>query len=212
VHLKTQIEHLNREPDGWFLTDSEHQRHGPFDWVISSAPAPQTANLLPPEFTNHKLITDTKMQACYSLMLGFSENLELNWNAAKIKNSPIEWIAVNSSKPSRESGYSLLIQTTNEWAEAHTEDEQDHIQKVLLDEMEKLLERDLQNATYKSLHRWRYASTLIDEDTDTDTESNGHLIDKTLQLAACGDWCLQGHVESAYLSAASLASTLKNKL
>jgi renalase len=208
VRIKTQIKDLVQEAGAWFLIDDEDLRHGPFDWVVSSAPAPQTSELFPHEFLGHNLIVSTKMQGCYSLMLGFPEGLKLNWNAAKVKNSPIGWIAVDSSKPSRESGYSLLVQTTNEWAEGHIEDPQENVLEVMLCEVEKLLERDIKNAAYKSLHRWRYANTIIDEDA----EGGGYLVDHTLKLAACGDWCVQGHVESAYLSALSLAGVLKNPL
>ena len=37
---------MSQEPIGWFLIDSNNGRHGPFDWVISSAPAPQTAKII----------------------------------------------------------------------------------------------------------------------------------------------------------------------
>ena len=141
-------------------------------------------------------------------MLGFSEDLKLNWNAAKVKNSPIEWMAVDSSKPSRDSDYSLLVQTSNEWAESRIEDDQDHVRVMLLDEVERLLERRIKNAVYTSLHRWCYANTSADENLD----NIGYFIDQKLKLAACGDWCVEGHVESAFLSARSLALTLKSQL
>ena len=208
VRLKTQIIQLSQDSDDWFLTDINNVRHGPFDWVISSAPAPQTKALLPQKFPGYDSFFNTKMQGCYSLMLGFSEDLKLNWNAAKVKNSPIEWMAVDSSKPSRDSDYSLLVQTSNEWAESHIEDDQDHIRVILLGEVERLLERSIRNAVYTSLHRWCYANTSVDEDL----ENNGYFIDQKLKLAACGDWCVEGHVESAFLSARSLALTLKGHL
>ncbi|WJG10759.1 NAD(P)-binding protein [Aliiglaciecola sp. LCG003] len=209
VNLRTQIERLSQEAHGWYLIDSENLSHGPFDWVISTAPSPQAANLMPSEFSGHALIANTKMQGCYSLMLGFNHDLALNWQAAKVKNSPIEWISVNSSKPDRNPDYSLLVQTTNQWSEAHLEDEQGQVREVLLTELEKLLGRDMHDAAYQSLHRWRYANTLIDQNAE---KGDGFFIDEKLQLGVCGDWCLQGQVESAFLSAHYLAESLKSKL
>jgi renalase len=208
VRIKSKIEKLRKTPEGWLLTDDTATQHGPFDWVISAAPAPQTAALFPADFTQYADLSTATMQGCYSLILGFKEDLKLNWNAAKVKNSPLGWIAVNSSKPSRETGYSLLVQTTNEWAETHIEDDQDHVRGTLMKELEHLIERPIHNAEYISLHRWRYANTLVLDNQDEKEHKAHHLIDRALNLAACGDWCLNGHVESAYLSATSLAENI----
>lgn len=208
VRIKTKIVKLSKIEDGWFLTEENGEQHGPFDWVVCAAPAPQTAALFPQQFSHYKALEDIKMQGCYSLMLGFTDDLKLNFNAAKVMNSSLDWISVNSSKPSRKGGYSLLIQTTNDWAEDHIEDDQDDVRAVLLHEAGQLLGRRVHDAEYKSLHRWRYANTIRDEGA----EHSGHFIDEALNLAACGDWCVKGHVESAYLSAESLSLTLKNHL
>lgn len=48
--------------------------------------------------------------------------------------------------------------------------------------------------------------------TEDDDNNHGYFLDKTLSLGACGDWCIDGHVESAYLSALSLANELKQNL
>jgi renalase len=208
VSLNTEINRLNQEPDGWFLADSNNTRYGHFDWVISTAPAPQTATLLPSELKGHNEISCVKMQACYSLMIGLNDGLNLNWGVARVNNSSIGWMAVNSSKPLCKSGYSLLAQTTNEWAEEHIEDDQDRVKDLLLHEVEKLLGCNMKDAAYTSLHRWRYANTV----TEDNENSHGYFLDKTLNLGACGDWCIEGHVESAYLSALSLANELKQNL
>ncbi len=199
---------MSQEPIGWFLIDSNNGRHGPFDWVISSAPAPQTAKLLPSHFKHHDDISAIKMQGCYSLMIGLPDDLNVKWDAVKVKNSPIEWMAVNSSKPLCDTGYSLLIQTSNEWAQAHIDDDQDVVKELLLTETETLLQNSIGNADYISLHRWRYANTVI----GSDQESQMHFLDEINNLAACGDWCIKGSVESAYLSALSLAEALKKHL
>jgi renalase len=208
VRIKTQIETLTQTQQGWFLKEANGAQYGPFSWVVSTAPAPQTARLLPQSFSQYKAITDTQMKGCYSLMIGFADDLKLNWSAAKINNSPIGWMAVNSSKPSQKGGYCLLAQTTNAWADAHIDDDQDGVRDDLTQVVGRLLGRPVEDAAYLSLHRWRYASTVVDEDS----EYNGYLIDEAHKLAACGDWCVQGTVESAHLSAVSLAGVLKDNL
>jgi len=46
VHRSTRIESAERDGDGWSLTDSDGERHGPFDALLVNPPAPQTAELL----------------------------------------------------------------------------------------------------------------------------------------------------------------------
>ena len=208
VHLKTEIKSLDQEQEKWVLKDHNGTNQGPFDWVISTAPAPQTAHLLPSNLKEKKQVSRVKMTGCDSLMIGLKEGLSLNWDAAKVKKSPIGWMAVNSSKPLCHSEYSLIVQTTNEWADAHMDDDQDQVKALLLNEVENFLGVELRNAAYTSLHRWRYANTIIVDDNN----HNGYFLNKNFQLGTCGDWCIEGHVESAFLSALSLANELKQTL
>lgn len=204
VKLNTRIKKLVRHGNEWCIIDYENLKYGPFDWVVTTAPPKQTAQLLPYTFSDYKLITNARMEGCYSLMLGLAENLDLGWEAARINGSPtIEWICVNSSKPSRNSQYSIVIQTTNSWAEDHISDDQDMLLKYLISETEKLLDCNLKNAKYISLHRWLYSNVSIGLDGSKEC-----LVDKNLNLAVCGDWCIQGRVEAAYLSSLSLSIIL----
>ncbi len=50
-------------------------------------------------------------------MLGYEQPLELDFDAALVKGFDISWISVNSSKPSRDNNYTLLVHSTNKWAQ-----------------------------------------------------------------------------------------------
>ena len=72
-------------------------------------------------FSGQDKLKDSRMNGCFTLMLGYENAPTIEWDAAKIVGSPIGWIAVNSSKPGRPMGFSLVVQTSNKWAEAHLE-------------------------------------------------------------------------------------------
>ncbi len=205
VRVQTEISQLSRAAEGWVLETKSGEALNGYDWVISSAPAEQAARLLPPDFSGHSSLSAVKMTGCFSLMLGFAEPLALKFDAAVVKDSPIGWIAVNSSKPGRSAAQSLMIQTTNAWAEEHLEAETTAVQRQLTAEASALLEMNVSSADYASLHRWRYAGveTALEQD---------FLLDDANQLAACGDWCLSGRVESAFLSADALATALEKRI
>ena len=201
IQSKTHADTIKRRLDGWVIEDKSGQSHGPFDWVISSAPSVQTAALFPDEFAHHPSLAKVRMSGCFSLMLGFETPLEIAWSALKSGRPPIGWMAVNSDKPERPNSYAVLIQSANEWAEAHLETDPDQVTRMLLDEASKLAGVDLTVASHKTLHRWRYAAT-------SQPARVPFLIDEGLALAACGDWCLGSKVEAAFSSANALADEL----
>ena len=194
VHIKS----LEKRRDGWRLNDAGGETHGTFDWVISTAPAAQTSALFPGSFAQHAQLGAVKMSGCFALMLGFDMPLDLPWQALKCGIDPVGWIAVNSGKPGRDTATSLLIQSNNDWAETHLEDDPTRIQAVLLSAASELVGQDLSGASHVGLHRWRYAAT-------PEPAGVPFLCDEALKLAACGDWCLGSKVEAAFLSADALS-------
>lgn len=198
---KVQIAKLEKQNAQWILIDSDGQSHGPFDWVISAAPAPQTEALFPSEFAGHTALKSVRMAGCFSLMLGFEAPISLPWPAARIARKPVGWMAVNSAKPGRATGHSILIQSSNDWAQAHLEDDRDSVQAALMESAMEISGADLASASHIALHRWRYAATPVPAGTD-------YLLDETNKLAACGDWCLGSRVEAAFTSGHSLGSKL----
>jgi len=201
VRIQAEVAQLIEAEDGWHLQLKDGTREGPYDWVISTAPAPQTMVLLPEQTSFHDKLAKVKMTGCYSVMLGFENPLGLHFDGAKVNASPIGWLAMNHRKPGRGAATSLLIQSTNDWAEAHMDDDKQARMEDLIVECEQLLGMSLQHATLKQVHRWKYANTATPLGED-------YGLDAHTQLAACGDWCVEGRVESAFISAHQLSQKL----
>jgi predicted NAD/FAD-dependent oxidoreductase len=201
INLNTKIKKLFKTLKGWELTDANHNIHSYYDWVVSTLPAKQLISFFPQTFNDFTTIESTKMVGCFSLMIGLKKLPKLDWQAAIIKNSAIGWISVNSAKPGRNNKPSLLVQTTNEWAESQMGEDINYIQATLLKELTKFIELDINEFSFIKTHIWHYANTALSAGKD-------YLIDPKQKLAACGDWCISGKVESAFLSAHSLANKI----
>jgi len=132
-------------------------------------------------------------------MLGFDEPVVLDFDMALVKKQDISWISVNSSKPGRETKQSILVHSTNAWANQHLENNQDDVMQHLLEATSDTLNYDCTKADFTGLHRWRYANASRQE---------GQLfyIDYKKRIAICGDGFIKGRVESAFISADSLAN------
>jgi predicted NAD/FAD-dependent oxidoreductase len=205
IRLATRIGSVGRNGDYWTLADGDGESLGAFDWLVSTAPAPQSAALLPPEFAHHAAISGAEMRACFALMLGFDVPLPFDWDAAHVGEADISWMSVNSAKPERDTAPSLLVHSTNAWADAHANDDHDAVKAHLLSEASRISGHDLSGASHIAVHRWLYANL-------PKREGPAALIDPSTQLAACGDWCIQGRVEAAFTSAMALATELRSVL
>ena len=202
VELATQISSMSRRDNQWYLIDKESVEHGPFDWVVSSAPAAQSAVLFPDEFAHHGELNQVRMAANFTLMIGLEEAPDMKFDGAFVDDSPIGWIAANSSKSGRPTHPTLLVQSTNAWADEHVNDNKDLVEETLLHSASELIGLDLTMARHKSLHRWLYASTPT-------SGTNPFLIDEQNCLAAIGDWCIRGRVEAAFESGRQLGEQMQ---
>ena len=202
THIQTRIGKLEKHDGKWVLYDENGQMIDSFDWVISSMPQPQLVDLFPSNFVGMDAIRDVKMTGCFTMMVGFETPPPLLWDAAVVVNSPIEWMAVNTSKPDRETGFSMVINTTNEWAESRIVEDASDIQGIMLRELSALLGDDFQTPDFVTTHKWRFANVakpMVDAP---------YMIDRSLNLAACGDWFVGGRVESAFQSAHALCKAI----
>ena len=204
LNIKLNLEvSIQKSPKGWNVIDCDGEVFDHYDWVISSIPAEQSLKLLPDCFSHHDALKQKKMFGCYSLMLGFDEALDLDWDAAQLTGTDISWIAVNNSKPGRSGDYSLLVHSTNDWAEEHLDDDVDTVKEYLCSQVAEIIGQNVYSAQHVDLHRWRYANIPRQD-------QNTLYIDSESKLAACGDWCKKGRIEEAFRSGFELAKEMNN--
>ena len=204
VQTETRVHSIEGDSGAWRLRDSKGGDLGEFDWVVSSIPAAQAAPLLPHSFAHQQAVARSNMLGCYALMLGFDSPLPFDWDAALVRQADISWISVDSRKPGR-SGNTLLVQATNRWAEANIERADSEVMAHMLAETANVTGFDPGSARHAVLHRWRYANTPKQHDAPA-------FVDLSRKLAACGDWCIHGRVEAAYLSGMDAARSIKATL
>lgn len=200
VSLNTEVAAIDRAGSRWQLRDRRGAKLGEFDWIISSAPAPQTRALMPEEFSGRNALLEVEYSPCYALMLGFTSRPSVNFDAAVVRNEAVAWIAVNSRKPGRNTGFSVVAHSNHQWSRQFPDDDE-ALSQAMSDSLSALTDIDCTAAVHRSLHRWRYAR--VERDLQTD-----YLLDSRQQLAACGDWCLGARIEDAFLSGHRLGTRL----
>jgi renalase len=200
VRPDTAVRSLTRCGEQWQLAGDGRKLLGEFDWVIVTAPAAQTADLLAAT-SIAPAATKVRMDACYALLLGFEVPPDLPWQAAMVGHADISWISINNSKPGRPASPSLVVHSTNAWANANVDEDLASVRRHLAGEFREVTGIDAAAATFVDVHRWRYANV---------DRQGGDLyaLDAEQKLAACGDWFVRGRIEGAFSSAKALAGRI----
>ena len=203
IRLDTTVGAMSRQDGAWQLADDKGAALGEFDWVVIAVPSAQAAELLAE--TSLAACTNVTMHACFALLLGFEARVKLPWQAALVRDADISWISVNSSKPGRPAATSLVVHSTNAWANAHIDDNLDAVRHHLLQSFSQVTGIDAAAPEYAAVHRWRYAN--VDRQ-----DGERFALDARQKLAVCGDWFVRGRVEAAFSSARALVRRLTQEV
>lgn len=215
VQAQTRVARLNRDPDSkkWHLQDGDGQNLGAFDQVIITAPPAQARELLADSSAAQLAAgLDTAVSQilpCWAVAVKFRVNPWPRFQGARVANSPLFWVADNSSKPGRQSasddrsaGHWWVLHATPEWTDAHVDDDPQHVVDALMAAFAEL-SGSAEPALETLTHRWLYARS------DAGNEPQpGHLWFAGEQLGLAGDWLAGGRIEGAYNSAFGLVGAI----
>jgi len=194
VCFATRICEIFRGEQHWQLLDAEGQLHGPFSHVLVATPAAQASQLLAAAPALAAQAASTTMQPVWAVALGFSQPLATPMQACFVQDSPLAWIARNSSKPQRDGHIdSWVLHASSDWTRQHLDLPAERVIELLTAAFGAVLGNPLPAADFSLAQRWLYARP-------TEEGHCGALADAQLGLYACGDWCLAGRVEGAWLS------------
>jgi predicted NAD/FAD-dependent oxidoreductase len=201
IQFGWRVAQPERDHDSWRLHDVEGEQLGVFDCVITSAPAPQSAELLASAPDLQQAARAVSMNGCWAALLVFDRSLGLPFDGAFVHESPLSWMARNNSKPQRGSQESWVLHASPEWTSTYLEDEPGESLPKMLDAFWQATAVTPCAPIYAACHRWRWA-------LPPDPLPHRCLFDSSLRLGACGDWCNGPRVEGAFLSGTALAGRI----
>ena len=201
VQTKTQVVAMSRGPSGWTIKTDAHENVGPFETVVVTLPAPQSAEFLQPHAFG-AIAATVAMTPCWAVMVAFESKLEVPWDGAFVHDSPLSWVARNSSKRGRIGRSDCwVLHASPEWSAGHLEAAPDTAARLLLSAFSSVIEKRLPSDSHLTAHRWRYSH-------GSDADDRGMLFDPEVGLAVCGDWLAGGRVEGAFLSGVGAAEAI----
>ncbi|CRL99286.1 NAD(P)/FAD-dependent oxidoreductase [Pseudomonas poae] len=186
----------------WNLLDADGGNHGPFSHVIIATPAPQATALLAAAPKLASAAAGVKMDPTWAIALAFDKPLDTPMQGCFVQDSPLDWLARNRSKPGRDTTLDTwVLHATSAWSKAHLDLSREAVIEHLHGAFAELLHCTMPAPSFSLAHRWLYARP-------SSSHEFGVLADADLGLFVCGDWCLSGRVEGAWLSGQEAARRL----
>ncbi|NJM32880.1 MAG: NAD(P)-binding protein [Limnobacter sp.] len=207
VQVQSRVLGLAHGPQGWALDVQVGQAPlaetsvAGFTHVVLAIPAEQASVLL-----KH---TDPEMAATaanvvsgitWTALVGLAKKTGTAFDAAFVADSPLGWVARDSSKPGRAPGERWVVHATADWSKIHENSPKDQVAQQLFDLFANAI-HTVQKPDFLSAHRWLYSLPRNPLGVD-------FLLSKSLPLSACGDWLSAPNLESAYLGGHRLGKHL----
>ena len=169
--------------------------------LVVTVPAPQAGGLLGVDHPLAKDLAKVEIEPCLTLMVALHEEARPGFLAKRDTNNPISWIALDSSKPGRETENCWVAQASPDWSKQHLEEDPSAIAELMLPLVCDQLGVTSSNIRHAVAHRWRYAAVskplgkpFLKNDANT--------------LYLGGDWCLDARVEAAWSSGDKIATDI----
>ena len=218
VRTETTVQRLERAPQGWMLHAADGA-FGPFDGVLLTAPAPQSADLLHASALDadlRALLVDGLRRATYrkifSLVLAYDTPVPRPGDCYALVNTdgqhPVSWLAFEEDKAGHVPAGSLLIaQMAAGWTRAHYSDDRAALTDAVRPLLGDLLGTSLGPPAWADRQRWRYA--LPDAAADGEALALG----PEAGLFFAGDFMAgQGRVHLALESGLAAADRIQSSL
>ncbi|RQG94457.1 NAD(P)/FAD-dependent oxidoreductase [Natrarchaeobius chitinivorans] len=194
VNRHTRITGISRDGDQWLLTDADGDRWGPYDRLLCTPPAPQTARLVREadwDDDRRASIAEAAEAVEYrtilTAVLGYEFALEVPYYALvnTDKRHEIGWIAREECKPGHvPDGESVLIvQANDRWSvERYDDDPTDTVAELARLTADVVGDARLETPAWTDYQGWRYAQPErgVDRDAVESAERDG--------LYCLGDW------------------------
>jgi predicted NAD/FAD-dependent oxidoreductase len=209
VHRRTRIEAIEREVEGvaggeWTLVDADGERHGPFDALLLTPPAPQTAALLrATEWEDDRLgqlveaVEAVPYRTIRTVVLHYPFCESRPWYGLvnTDREHAVGWLSREECKAGHvPDGESLLIaQMSPTWSEERYDDPLGDVADDVADRVARLLgDERYRDPDWVDDQGWRYALP----DAAVDREATERVADAGLYVA--GDWVVgEGRVPEA---------------
>lgn len=204
IRKKTEIVKIEGEAGALYLTTAKNESKGPFQSVLVCCHALRAAQLLDLAPGLKELAASVQEYPRFTCLVGFEEEVILEFEAATINEGLLSFASRENSKPGREDNESWVLYTSKEWSRLHQDQPPDTLLDPILKAFTSLGYQELPEITYARVHRWRCSQT------ETPLKLPFRF-DRSTGIGIAGDWCSNGLADGAFWSGYDLAQAVIEK-
>jgi predicted NAD/FAD-dependent oxidoreductase len=174
IHTETHVQRLEAGDDTWTVVSDENESFGPFDAVVLTPPAPQTAAILSAS-SLAPLVDDAMARdfldaveaaeyaAQFTVVLAYERRIKRAGDFYGLlsddREHPIAWIGFEHDKPGHvPQGHSVVVvQMSPAWTSTRVDVDPDHFMPDVKDMAADVLDADLKRPSWYDTQRWRYS-------------------------------------------------------
>jgi predicted NAD/FAD-dependent oxidoreductase len=204
VRCSARVTALSRRDRRWWLAIEGSQDEGPFDVVLLTAPAPQSAALLAPHDAFVRELASIDYDPCWALALA-CDAAGPRWPDAIFTDpagdGPIELLVREGLKPGRTPDGALVrlvAHASVAFSRAHLETSTDDAAARMIEGLRALPGLEVLRPRWCRAHRWRFARVAC-------ALGEPCLFDRGRGLGVAGDGMLGPRIEAAWESGRAIA-------
>ncbi|MDF2177167.1 NAD(P)-binding protein [Aliiglaciecola sp. CAU 1673] len=193
VTTEFRVQHLQQNKKGWLLWDDQVRFEGPFDWVILTAPWPQTCPILAPHIADLPALDEQHWLSCWSVALQLSKPLDTPIQLAYPAHGKVQMLVKDSAKPGRKGENEVwVLQFAHDYSAYLRENAKEDVWLLAAEALTSLF--GLKNLSIEGhyQHYWHYARA------SRSAPLPGIVMHPQLGLAALGDWSTGGSLDAAW--------------
>lgn len=179
---------------------------GAYDALAVAVPPPAAATLLrEPAPRVAARCARLELRPCWAVAAGFPAELGFRFDGAFVEDSPLAWVARDTSKPGRDAPVDgWVLHATPRWSERTRDEAPARVRERLLEAFFRATGTRSVAAFYAHPHFWPDARV-------TEPLEEGSLYEPEAGAGACGDWAAGNRVEGAFLSGLDLAERILSR-
>lgn len=199
VRCGVVVRTCRRDDHAWSLTFDDASHAGPFDGLLLTAPAPQSAAMLGDECPLTEPLSRNAYVPCVTAMVTTAGGPDPEADLLTFESEILERAVRGHTAAT------WVLHATPAFSRLHLDDDPDASARLLLDEWA-LRMGSVPATTWFRAHRWRYARVALPASTER------CLILEDTAVAVAGDAFAGGDAEGAWLSGEAAAARLRDAL
>ncbi|GAB3032594.1 NAD(P)/FAD-dependent oxidoreductase [Bowmanella dokdonensis] len=202
-----QITHMQEMPKGWMLWDQQQRKFGLFDYVVVTAPWPQTRHLLSEHLPDIADTRETDWLPCWSVAMQLARPVTDAMPVIYAHQQLLQLAVLDSAKPDRQAKRQIwVVQFSHPESARLQYTAKDEVARRAASALGELLELPPLQVSHSYQHYWRFARL----------SPLGHLPglihDPERRLMGLGDWSMGGSLPCVFKTAHKAVKALYDSI